>query len=112
MIAVLMVFDLTGSPVGLDELRSGVPVSMERYRQMDGLRQKVYLSDDAGTFGGFYLFESQEALTAALPQLRASATQRRTGMTPQIRRFAVEAIVEGRHATPDLARVGRAIEIG
>ena len=109
MIALLMVFDLTDSPVGLGELRSTLQESKERYRQMDGLRQKVYLSDESGKFGGFYLFETQDALDAALPRLRASSTQRRSGVTPRLVQFNVEAIVEGRHSTPHLSPVGRTI---
>ena len=109
MIALLMLFDLADSPVGIDDLRSDLPESMRRYRQMDGLRQKIYLSDEAGTFGGFYLFETREALDAALPKLRASSTQRRTAVAPRMFQFDVEAIVEGSHSTPDLSQVGRAM---
>jgi hypothetical protein len=101
MMALLVLFDLARSSVRLDELRPGLAASMERYRQMEGLLEKVYLSDDAGMFGGFYLFESQEALAAALPQVRATATQRRIGVQPQILTFDVEAILERRHDTPD-----------
>jgi hypothetical protein len=109
MIALLMVFDLSTSHLKVDDLRSGLPASMERYRQMDGLRQKVYLSDGAETFGAFYLFETQEDLDAALPKLRASSTQHRTGVIPQMVQFGVEAIVEGQHSTPDLSQAGRGV---
>jgi hypothetical protein len=108
MIAVLVLFDLTHSSVGLDALRSGIAESVTRYRELDGLRQKVYLSAASDTFGGFYLFESEAALATALPRL-GIGTQRRTGVAPRILRFDVEAIVEGRHTTPDLTRVGRAL---
>jgi hypothetical protein len=107
MIALLVLFDLTHSSIGLDALRSGISESLERYRELDGLRQKVYLSAASDTFGGFYLFESEEALASALPRLGA-ATQQRTGVVPRILRFDVDAIVEGRHTTPDLTRAGRA----
>jgi hypothetical protein len=107
MIAVLVLFDLTHSEVGLDALRELIPESLARRRDSAGLRQKVYLSAAPDTFGGFYLFESEGALAVALPGLGRSA-QQRTGIAPRILRFDVEAIVEGRHATPDLSRVGRA----
>jgi hypothetical protein len=107
MIAVLVLFDLTHSTVGLDVLRELIPESIARRRKLAGLRQKVYLSTAPDTFGGFYLFESEAALAAALPGLGRSA-QQRTGIAPRILQFDVEAIVEGRHATPDLTRVGRA----
>lgn len=109
MIAVLVLFDLTHSSVGLDTLRSGIAESLTRYRELDGLRQKVYLSAASDTFGGFYLFESEAALAAALPRL-GSSTQQRTGVAPPILRFAVEAIVEGRPTSPDLGRVGRSAD--
>ena len=105
MIALLVLFDLTNSSVGLEALQSGISESVLRYRELDGLRQKVYLSATPDTFGGFYLFESEAALAAALPRLGV-ATQQRTGVAPRILRFDVEAIVEGRHATSDLTRAG------
>ena len=108
MIALLVLFDLTHSSVGIDALRSGLSESQERYREVDGLRQKVYLSAAPDTFGGFYLFESEAALAAALPRLGV-ATQQRSGVAPRILKFDVDAILEGRHSTPDLTRVGQAV---
>jgi hypothetical protein len=99
MIALLMLFDLADSPVGVADLRAGLPESVERYSRMPGLLQKVYLSNEPGTFGGFYLFESQEALDTALPVLRASSTQRRSGVEPRMLQFKVEAMVGPRLAT-------------
>jgi hypothetical protein len=107
MVAILVLFDLKNSAFDIDALREGIPDSVARRRELAGLRQKVYLSAAPDTFGGFYLFESEEALAAALPGLGRSA-QERTGIAPRILRFDVEAIVEGRHATPDLTQVARA----
>ena len=58
-----------------------------------------------------YLWETEAALEAALPHL-GSSVRERSGRDPRFQRFDVEAIVEGRHATPDLARVGRAMGAG
>jgi hypothetical protein len=105
MIALLILFDLSHSPVGLDSLRSGVAESERRYRDLDGLVQKVYLTAEPDTFGGFYLFEDEAALAAALPRLGV-ATQQRTGVEPRVLRFDVEAVVEGRQAPPGRTRPG------
>lgn len=111
MIALFMLFPLSTTHKTVGALRSYiVDRSVAKYREVDGLRMKVFLSNqDEDTFGALYLWESEEALAAALPQLGASV-QDRWGIVPTMQRFEVEAIVEGRHATPDLARVGRALE--
>jgi len=111
MIGLLMLFDLTTSPVTVEDLRPKVAGdSVPRWREMPGLRLKVFLSDsEAQAFGALYLWETEEALAAAIPYLEASSTQRLTGVVPSMRRFDVEAIVEGQHSTPDLSQVGRAM---
>ena len=111
MIGLLVSIDLAATFGTRERLRAYIAEeSLPRYRDVNGLRLKVYVSDEtANTFGGFYLWESEDALAAALPRIAASLRSR-YGVTPTIQRFEVEAIVEGRHATPDFASVGRFFE--
>ena len=113
MIALLMQSDLSATHGTLEALRTYIAdQSVPKYRQMEGLRLKIFLSDAAGdTFGALYLWESEAALEAALPHL-GSSVRERSGSAPRWQRFAVEAIVEGRHSTPDLSHVGRAMGAG
>lgn len=110
MIAVLMQFELGATYRSLDDLRTYIAErSVPKYRDMQGLRLKVFLSDsDGDTFGAFYLWETESALEAALPDLGASV-RNRWHIEPRMQRFTVEAVVEGRHSTPDLSRVGQAM---
>jgi hypothetical protein len=109
MIALLMQFPLSPTHGTLQALRAYIAgQSVPKYRQMEGLRLKIFLSDAAGeTFGALYVFESEAALEAVLPQLGSSV--RDSGNASRMQRFAVEAIVEGRHSTPDLTRVSEAM---
>jgi trans-2,3-dihydro-3-hydroxyanthranilate isomerase len=111
MIALLMQFGLSVTYGSVEGLRSYiVDRSVAKYREVEGLRLKIFLSDpDGDTFGALYLWETEATLEAALPEL-GSSVRNRWGITPRLQRFDVEAIVEGRHSTPDLARVGRALE--
>ena len=110
MIALLMLADLSATHGTLDALRMYIAErSVPKYRQMDGLRLKVFLSDARGdAFGALYLFETEQALEAVLPEL-GSSVRERWGVTPRFQWFEVEAIVQGRHTTPDLSRVGQAM---
>src|ERR1700682_3138902 len=111
MIALLMQFDLSATYGSVEGLRTYIADrSVGKYREVEGLRLKIFLSDPEGDmFGALYLWESEAALEAALPEL-GSSVRDRWGITPKLQRFDVEAIVEGRHSTPDLSRVGRALE--
>ena len=110
MIALLMQFELSSTYGSLDDLRTYIAQqSVAKYRDMEGLRLKIFLSDAVGdTFGALYLWETESALEAALPELGNSVRQR-WGITPKMQRFEVESVVEGRHSTPDLSRVGQAM---
>ena len=111
MIGLLMQSDLSTTHGTLEALRAYIAdKSVPKYRQMEGLRLKIFLSDATGdTFGALYLWESEAALEAALPHL-GSSVRARSARAPRLQRFAVEAVVEGRHSTPDLTRVGAAID--
>ena len=111
MIALLMQFDLSATYGSVEGLRSYIGErSVAKYREVEGLRLKIFLSDpERDSFGALYLWETETALEAALPDLGTSVRDR-WGITPRLQRFDVEAIVEGKHSTPDLSRVGRALE--
>ena len=110
MIALLMQFERGATYGSLDGLRTYIAQrSVPKYREMQGLRLKIFLSDSEGdTFGALYLWETESALEAALPELGTSV-RKRWGIEPRMQRFMVEAVVEGRHSTPDLSRVGQAM---
>jgi hypothetical protein len=105
-----MQFELAATYGSLDALRTYIAQqSVPKHRQMEGLRLKVFLSNkDADVFGALYLWESESAMEAMLPQLGASV-RNRWGIEPRVQCFSVEAIVEGRHSTPDLSGVGQAM---
>lgn len=111
MQALLVLFDLQASFGTLPAFRTYiVDQSVPKYQQVEGLRMKIFLSDVEGNrTGALYLWESEQALEAYLPHIGASSIQR-WGVAPNLERFNVEAIVEGRHNTPDLSHVGTALE--
>ena len=111
MIALLMQSDLGPTHGSIEALRAYIAdESMPKYRQMAGLRLKIFLSDEVGdSFGALYLWESEAALEAALPHL-GSSVRERSSAALRLERFQVEAIVEGRHNTPDLSQVGAALD--
>jgi hypothetical protein len=112
MKALLVLFELRASFGTLAELRAYIAEkSAPKYKQVEGLRMKIFLSDEEGNrTGALYLWESEQALEAYVPQIGASSFQQR-GVIPELHRFNVEAIVEGRHHTPDLAQAGSATEM-
>ena len=65
------------SPLSLDEVIKVAEERAPEFRALAGLRQKYYLHDaKTGEFGGFYLWESPEALTDyQKSELRASIAQ-------------------------------------
>jgi len=103
VIAVLIQADLGSTHGTLEDLRTYIATrSIPRYQEMRGLRLKIYLSDaSVDLFGGFYLFEDAASLDAVLPEL-GSSIRDASGRPPRVQRFDVEAIIEGRHATPQL----------
>jgi hypothetical protein len=108
MHALLVLWDFSnGTKMGIDELRTYIrDESMARFRQKEGLRQKVWISN-GGTlrWGAMYLFE-----TCAQAEAQAATVTRveeMTGVKPTHEIFAVEAVVEGQHSGVDLLTSGR-----
>lgn len=108
MYALLVTWDLSeGAKTDREALRSYLlERSMPRFRQMDGLRQKVWISQPNGKWGAMYLFESDAARQAAIDHLPESPVVELTGRHPTYETFDVEAVVEGAHSGSDLLSAG------
>jgi hypothetical protein len=103
VIALFVQADLEATHGTLDNLRMYIATRpIRKYRDMPGLRLKIFLSDAADDqFAAVYLFEDAASREAALPSL-GSSIRDASGHPPRYQRFDVEAIIEGRHTTPDL----------
>ena len=108
MYALLVTWDLSeGAKTDREALREYlVERSMPRFRQMDGLRQKVWISQPNGKWGAMYLFENDAARQAAIVHLPESPVVELTGKHPTFETFDVEAVVEGAHSGTDLLSAG------
>ena len=109
MHALLLTWDLSASkPEIISELRKYVAdESWQRYRDVPGLVEKTWLSDEkALVFGVFYLWETTVALERELAD--PHCIEEITGVAPTVRRFEVEAIQEGVHQTDNRFAAGKA----
>ncbi len=113
MHALLILWDLsTGSKVTVAELRTYIrEESMARFRRVEGLRQKTWLSNaERGEWGALYLFETRAQADEVVAHVMEGRVVQLTGLRPEVRRFDVEAVVEGRHSGFDLLSSGLALE--
>ena len=113
MHALLILWDLSaGSKVNADELRTYIrEESMARFRQVEGLRQKTWISNaETGAWGALYLFETKAQADEVVAHVMEGRVVQLTGLRPEVRRFEVEAVVEGRHSGLDLLASGLALE--
>lgn len=111
--ALLILWDLSGgSKIGLDGLRRYIrEESIERFRQVEGLRQKAWISNpETMHWGAFYLFETRAQADAVVAHVGEGRVVQLTGLQPTVERFDVEAVVEGRHTGTDLFKAGLALE--
>ncbi len=109
--ALLVLWDLSaGSDATFEELRDYLRErSIPRFEQLDGLRQKTWISDPAsGKWGALYLFDERGQAQAVIDHLSASPVVTLTGRTPTAQLFDVEAVVEGQHSGVDLLIAGLA----
>ncbi|MCA9843401.1 MAG: YdhR family protein [Dehalococcoidia bacterium] len=109
MHALLVLWDLsTDSKATFEELREYLWTrSMPRFREMEGLRQKTWISSsDTGEWGALYVFERRDQAEAVIGHLSDSPVVELTGKRPTARIFEVEAIVEGQHDGADLLTSG------
>jgi len=113
MRAVIVLWDLSsGSKVTFEELRRYLrEESMPRFRQVEGLRQKTWISNPAtGSWGAMYLFETKEQADDLVAHIGGGQVVKLTGLQPRVQQFDVEAVIEGHHTGTDLLRAGLAWE--
>jgi hypothetical protein len=105
----LVLWNLADSKTTIGELRRYLrDESVDSYAEAEGLRLKLWLSDEVtDRWGAVYLWESREASEQAV----ASRTRELIGKDPDIgEEFDVEATIEGAFAVEELSRRGLAFE--
>ena len=113
MHALIVMWDLSaGSKASIEELRRYIrEESMDRFRQVEGLRQKTWISNpDSQRWGAVYLFEKREQADDIVAHVASGRVVELTGLKPSVQRFDVEAVIEGRHSGVDLLASGLAVE--
>ncbi len=111
MRALIVLWDLSaGSKATFAELRRYLrEESIPRFRQLEGLRQKTWISNPAtGLWGAMYLFDTREQADELVAHISGGRVVELTGLQPAVQEFDVEAVVEGRHAGTDLLGAGLA----
>lgn len=109
MIVRLVLWNLADSQTTIEELRRYLlDESVDQFEDVEGLRFKVWISDQATErWGAIYLFESVEAARQPLP----GRARELIGKEPDIaEEFDVEATIEGRFDIEGLSRLGLAFE--
>ena len=109
MIVRLVIWNLADSKTTIEELRRYLrDESVDAFEEVEGLRFKAWISDEATErWGAIYLWESREAAAQALP----SRARELIGKDPDIgEEFDVEATIEGLFAVEELSRRGLAFE--
>ena len=104
-----MLWNLADSKTNVGELRRYLrDEAVDAFEQVDGLRFKAWISDEATErWGAVYLWESGEAAEQALP----SRARELIGKDPDIgETFDVDATIEGRFVVEELSRRGLAFE--
>ena len=109
MLVRLVLWNLADSKTTIGELRRYLrDESVDAFADVEGLRLKVWVADDATErWGAVYVWESREFAEQELP----SRARELIGKAPDIvEEFDVEATVEGRFAFDELGRRGLAFE--
>ncbi len=109
MIVRIVLWNLGDSDTTIEELRRYLrDESVDQFEELDGLRFKAWISDEAGErWGAFYLFESREAADQQLP----GRARELIGKPPDIsEEFELEATIEGQYQFRELSRLGLAFE--
>jgi hypothetical protein len=105
----IVLWNLADSKTTIGELRRYLrDESVDAFAEVEGLRFKAWISDEAGErWGAFYLFESRDAADQELP----GRARELAGKPPDlVEEFELEATVEGRYAIEELSRLGLAFE--
>ena len=109
MLVRLVLWSLADSKTTIGELRRYLAdESVDAFEEMEGLRFKAWISDEATErWGAVYVWESVEEAAQPLP----SRARELIGKDPEIvEDFDVEATIEGRFAVEELSRRGLAFE--
>jgi hypothetical protein len=104
-----VLWNLADSTTTVAELRRYlVDEAVDRFAEVEGLRFKAWISDEATErWGAIYVWESTEAARQELP----GRARDLIGKDPDIgEEFDVEATIEGRFAEEHLSRLGLAFE--
>lgn len=115
MYGLLVFWNLSqGSKASFEQLRDYLrEESMPRFRQMEGLRLKTWISNpESGRWGALYLFEERAQAQQVIDHLPASRVVQLTGLQAAWELFDVEAVVEGQHSGGDLLMAGLALASG
>jgi hypothetical protein len=109
VIVRLVLWNLVDSKTTIEELRRYlVDESVDEFEQVEGLRLKLWISDEATErWGAVYFWESVEAARQPLP----GRARELIGKEPDLaEEFDVEATIEGSFDLDDLSRRGLAFE--
>jgi hypothetical protein len=109
VIVRLVLWNLADSQTTIEELRRYlIDESVDEFEQVEGLRLKLWLSDQVtDRWGAVYVFESLEAARQELP----GRARELIGKEPDFaEEFDVEATIEGRFDLEELSRLGLAFE--
>ncbi|HEU6445413.1 MAG TPA: hypothetical protein VFL61_10185, partial [Gaiellaceae bacterium] len=109
MIVRLVLWNLADSQTTIEELRRYLlDESVDEFEEVEGLRLKLWLSDEATErWGAVYVWESVEAAGQHLP----GRARELIGKEPDIvEEFDVEATIEGKFDVEELSRLGLAFE--
>ena len=109
MIVRLVLWNLADSQTSIAELRRYlVDESVDEFEQLEGLRLKLWISDEATErWGAIYVWESVEAARQPLPGRARELIGKQPDITEE---FDVEATIEGRFDIEELSRLGLAFE--
>ncbi len=109
MIVRLVLWNLADSQTSIAELRRYlVDESVDEFEQLEGLRLKLWISDEATErWGAIYVWESVEAARQPLPGRARELIGKEPDITEE---FDVEATIEGRFDIEELSRLGLAFE--
>jgi hypothetical protein len=109
VIVRLVLWNLADSKTTIEELRRYLrDESVDQFEEVEGLRFKAWISDEATErWGGVYVWETPSAAAQTLP----SRARELIGKDPDlVEEFDVEATIEGRFEVDGLSRHGLAFE--
>jgi hypothetical protein len=109
VIVRFVLWNLADSQTTIEELRRYLrDESVDAFEDIEGLRFKVWISDQAtDRWGAFYVWESQEAARQELPSKARDLIDKDPDIVEE---FDVEATIEGRFDVEELSRLGLAYE--